>query len=146
MDSIAAALPKRPSDVMPHVGWCAVPIKPRHMTLQKLPPISLVLTLAAQGGAARHQQQYGGNLESRFLNVTGRWASAGKEVVPLLTWPDMETAVEAATTATAARGREVDVTSVGGSRFGELTQYGQQHSGALVGYLGSSQNSENKAR
>lgn len=100
-----------------------------------LPSPAIVLTLDAHGGASREQRLYGGVLEARFLNVTGRWASSGTEAVPLLTWESHEEAEACAATATTSRNRSVKVCSVTGARFGPFTAYSQQHASALMGYL-----------
>lgn len=105
------------------------------MNHHELPSRFIVLTLVGHGGAEREHRQYGSPQESRFLNVTGRWASAGTEAVPLLSWPDLAAAEADAAKASSARRRQVLVSSVGGSQFGCFAPYGDQHAGALLGYL-----------
>lgn len=105
------------------------------MNSHEQPERRIVLTLVAHGGAQREQHLYGGSLASRFLNVTGRWASKGTHAVPLLSWPDLCSAKADATKASSARGRKVEVSSVCGSNFGRFAQYGDSHTAALIGYL-----------
>lgn len=100
-----------------------------------MPEPFIALTLASHGGAEREHRLYGAPKITRFLNVTGRWASAGTDAVPLLSWPDQASADAAALKASSARGRQVEVSSVGGSRFGVFVAYSDQHAGALVGNL-----------
>jgi hypothetical protein len=96
---------------------------------------AIVLTLDAHGGATREQRLYGGVLEARFLNVTGRWASSGTDAAPLLTWESHEEAETCAETASRSRSRPVRVYSVKGARYGVFASYGKQHASALFGYL-----------
>lgn len=81
----------------------------------------------------------GGPFKNRCLNVAGRWASAGSEAIPILSWSDLVSAKADAEKASLARGREVEVGSVGrnnGSHsYGSFAPYGKQHAGALMGYL-----------
>ncbi len=105
------------------------------MNSPQLPEHRIVLTLVGHGGTEREHRLYGCPVLSRFLNVTGRWASKGTEAVPLISWPDIGSAKDHAANATSARGRQVEVSSVRGSKFGHFVQYGEQHAPALIGYL-----------
>lgn len=105
------------------------------MNKTKLPPPAIVLTLDAHGGATREQRLYGGVLEARFLNVTGRWASSGTDAAPLLTWENHDQAEACAETASRSRNRPVRVYSVTGARYGAFATYGEHHAAALLGYL-----------
>ncbi len=105
------------------------------MNSHALPDRHIVLTLVCHCGTEREHRLYGGPVVSRFLNVTGRWASKGTEAVPLLSWPDLDSAEAHAIKASSSRGRQVEVSSVAGRSFGCFEQYGEQHAAALIGYL-----------
>ncbi len=95
-----------------------------------------VLCLDRHGGAVRESDMCGGPVGQRMLNVTGRWASAGTEAVPLLMWPSLASAQADARTATAARGRDVIVLQAGGTNFDRyILPFGPEHAAALMGYL-----------
>ena len=106
-----------------------------HMPTNEIHSQHIVLTLEAHGGATREQAIYGGPLAVRALNVTGRWSSTGNDAVPLLTWPDMKSAAYDAQRASAARGRPVVTTSLGGASFGRTVPFSLEHEAALFGYL-----------
>ena len=72
----------------------------------------IVLELKAHGLALRADALHGG-WNHRYLNVTGRWSARGTESVPLISWPDINSASVAAEAASKARGRPVTVSSMG---------------------------------
>lgn len=93
-----------------------------------------VLQLSDHGNARREDHLYGG-WHRRFLNVTGRWSAAGTKEVPLIAWPDEDTAAQAANIAAQARGRNVSVCSIGPAAAAGFTPFGEALRSALLGYL-----------
>lgn len=75
----------------------------------------IVLHMPGHGNAERENQLYGGAPHYRYLNVTWRWSAAGTKTVPLLAWPSVEAATEAAKKASVARSRPVKISSLGNS-------------------------------
>jgi hypothetical protein len=94
----------------------------------------IVLEMASHGNALRANEIYGG-WNHRYLNVTGRWSSAGNPSVQLVAWPDTASASEAAQVATKARGRSVGISTIGTLDIASFKLFSQELHGALLRYL-----------
>lgn len=88
-------------------------------------------------GSTRIEDHRHGGQHHRFLNVTGRWAARGTRAVPLLAWTDHQEAQAAATIAGKARGRTIQVSSLGGNSLAadHFVTFCEHHATALLGYL-----------
>jgi len=104
--------------------------KVKSMVLQNF----IVLELVDHGSALQANKIYGGQ-NHRYLNITGRWSGTGTDSVPLLNWGSLNSAQEAAETATIARGRKVNVSSLGRQEATGFKPFEAKHQPALVGYL-----------
>jgi hypothetical protein len=94
----------------------------------------IVLEMVSHGNALRANEIYGG-WNHRYLNVTGRWSSAGNPSVQLIVWPDTASASEAAQVATKARSKSVKVSTIGTTDTAGLKFFSQEQHEALHGYL-----------
>lgn len=94
-----------------------------------------LLQMVDHGQAMNEVAHYGG-FHVRFLNATGRWSATGSRAVPLLGWKDMAEAQGAASAASKARSRVIDVAAVSDQDAGVVQgMSGHDVHAALSGYL-----------